>query len=342
MGRPTINDLATAAGLSTSTVKRVLHGGGVVRSETMSRVLAAAEEIGFYGVGSLRGRIASSKPRHKFGLVMQQPNQVFGKAVAAGLEAAARAVPDRDIQLSIDLISDLSPEFVAARIMEMGSDVEAMAVVAAEHPIVTEAINQFSERGGKVLAFISPLSAPSLIGYVGLDGWKVGRTSAWAFRTACRQPGKIGILVGTHRYRCHELNEAGFRSYFREHVQDFALLEAVSTFEADGIAREVTERLLREHEDLQGIYVSGGGMAGVLGAVRDAGKSEQVVIVGYDLSDVTRTGLLDGSINLVISHPFEKLGQEAIAAMIRAGQSGPMAGLQTIHVQFDIYTPENL
>lgn len=83
-------------------------------------------------------------------------------------------------------------------------------------------------------------------------------------------------------------------------------------------------------------------MAGVQGAVRDAGNGEQVVIVKYDPSDVTKTGLLDGSINLVNSHPFEKLGPQAIAAMMRADQSGPMAGLQTLRVPFDTYTLENL
>lgn len=128
----------------------------------------------------------------------------------------------------------------------------------------------------------------------------------------------------------------------RGHAQELALLEVVSTVEADGIAREVAERLLREHHHLQGPHVSGGGMAGVQGAVRDAGNGEQVVIVKYDPSDVTKTGLLDGSINLVNSHPFEKLGPQAIAAMMRADQSGPMAGLQTLRVPFDTYTLENL
>jgi hypothetical protein len=33
------------------------------------------------------------------------------------------------------------------------------------------------------------------------------------------------ILVGNHRYRCQEMNESGFRSYFREHAPGFTLLE---------------------------------------------------------------------------------------------------------------------
>lgn len=35
-------------------------------------------------------------------------------------------------------------------------------------------------------------------------------------------------------------------------------------------------------------------------------------MVGYDLMDVTRAALLDGSMTLVISHPLERLAREAI------------------------------
>lgn len=77
--------------------------------------------------------------------------------------------------------------------------------------------------------------------------------SARAFEHLCRAPGKPGILVGAHRYRCHDLNESGFRSYFREHANDFVLLEPLSTFASDAIAREMTEKLLRAYPDLRGL-----------------------------------------------------------------------------------------
>ena len=88
--------------------------------------------------------------------------------------------------------------------------------------------------------------------YVGLDNRKVGRTAAWAVAQIAKVPGKVGILVGNHRYRCQEMNESGFRSYFREFAPDFTLLEPLSTFESSTIAQEMTERLLRDHPDLAG------------------------------------------------------------------------------------------
>ena len=50
--------------------------------------------------------------------------------------------------------------------------------------------------------------------------------------------------MGNHRYRCQEMNESGFRSYFREYAPEFTLLEPLSTFETSAVAEEMTEKLL--------------------------------------------------------------------------------------------------
>src|SRR5436190_944985 len=132
MARPTIAQLAKTAAVSVSTVDRVINGRNPVRRDTAERVLAAAEQIGFYA---------------------------------------------------------------------------AVAVVAAQHPKIAQAIDTLDSRGVPVFALISEISARCGVGYAGLDNWKVGRTSAWMFTHLCKKPGKIAILVGSHRYRCQELNE---------------------------------------------------------------------------------------------------------------------------------------
>lgn len=341
MGRPTISDLACAAGVSVSTVNRILGDSGKVRQATMQRVMDAAEEIGFYGLGAIRSRVADTKPRHRFGVLLQGPTQVFYKVLAGSLTTAAKAVENSDVRLRIEYLEDLSPDSVAARILKVGAESDAVAVVAAEHPLVSDAIDKLGERGVPVIALVSPLSGKTNVGYVGLDNWKVGRTAAWAFDHICERPGTIATLVGTHRYRGHHLNESGFRSYFRENASEFALLEAVSTFESDAIARELTEELLRQHPDLKGLYVSGGGIGGAMAALRDSGRAGGIVTVGYDLTEPTKAGLLDDTLTLVISHPFEALAREAIAAMTRAKESGPSGG-PSVLLPFDIWTRENI
>jgi LacI family transcriptional regulator len=341
MGRPTINDLAKAAGVSVSTVNRVI-GGHSVRSVTLRRVKDAAETIGFYGLGSVRGRLETARSKYRFGMLLRQPTCTFDKMIAQALKLAAERVADCDIEVRIEFMEELTPQNIAARMMALAESCDAIGVVAAVHPLVTQAVYALQQRGVPVFALISQLAATGEVHYVGLDNWKVGRTAAWAIEHICKTPGKLGILVGNYRYRCQEMNESGFRSYFREYAPQFTLLEPLSTFESSTVAKEMTERLLREHPDLMGLYVAGGGISGALAALRASDRAGKVVTVGYELMDDTRAALLDGILTLVISHPLERLSDEVMSGMIKALNMHPKARTFTSVLPFDIYTRENI
>ncbi len=340
MRRPTIPDLADASGLSVATINRVLSGAPNVRLATRERVQRAAEDIGFYGLGSIQARVAAARPRLRFGVLLLQPHRPFYRIVARELEQAAAIAAGADVDLRLEFLEDLSPHNVASRALELARDCRAICLTSAVHPVVTEALENVQAKGIPVFALISQISVTGQMSYIGLDNWKVGRTSAWAFANICKTPGKIGILMGNPRYRNQEMNEAGFRSYFREYAPYFTLLEPISTFESAAVAEEMTERLLAEHHDLAGLYISGGGIRGALSALRSGGKAGSMVVVGHDLTDVTRDALLDGTMTMVISHPLARLARDAIDGMIRAC-ANPGSN-QTSVVPFEIYTRENL
>lgn len=342
MRRPTIRNLAEAAGVSVATVNRVLSGSDKVRPSTMQRVQDAAQSIGFYGLGSIQDRIAAARSRHRFGFLLNQPTRVWYRQLGRALEEAAANVTDRDVETQVEFAEDLSPQNMSAKLLELGEQCDAVGVVAAVHPLITHAVDELSRRDVPVFALISQLTATPNVHYVGLDNWKVGRTSAWGMAHICNRPGKVGILVGNHRYRCQEMNESGFRSYFREYAPEFTLLEPLSTFETTAVAQEMTEKLLREHPDLAGLYVAGGGITGVVAALRASDLAGRMVTVGYELVDVTRAALLDGVLTMIISHPLPRLAEAAIAGMIKASSAPRDAGNQTTILPFDIFTRENI
>jgi len=342
VARATIRDVAAASGLSISTINRALHEPAKVREGTLRAVMQAAESVGFYGLGSIRDGLRPGRPKVRIAVLLLQRNRMLYRTLGKALETAAQAVSSHEVVIRIEHLEELSAQKVSDGLIELAKDADLIGVVSIEHPLVAATIEGLNEEGIKVFALISQLTARCSVGYVGLDAWKVGRTAGWAFDSICKQPGKIGILVGNHRYRCQETNESGFRSYFREHSNGFELLEPQSTFESATIARDVTEVLLSRHEDLKGLFVSGGGVSGALAALRDSGRGREVVAVGYDLTEATRAALLDGTLNLLISHPMDSLAREAIAAMIRAFDGGPSFPPQSISLPFEILTPENL
>ena len=344
VSRPTIPDLAAAAGVSVATVNRVLSGTGRVREATAQRVVDAAQQIGFYGLRALQHRVAAtSRQAFRFGVVLQTPHRPFTDTLASNLERAASESTEGDVRLRVEVVEDLSPERVVSKMTALSAEVDALAVVAPDHPIVSEAIDRLAEKEVPVVALISPLSARVPVGYVGLDSWKVGRASAWALAHTIRSPGKLAILVGTHRFRNHDLNESGFRSYFRENEGEFAILEPISTFESDTICREVTEGLLHAHPDLSGIAIFCGGVGGALAALKSRKSKGTIRAVAYDLFESTRGGLVDRTLTMVVAHPFDRVAREAIAALVRTKRlSEPQAVGQSVFVPFELHTVETI
>lgn len=340
MARPTIRDVADAAGVSISTVNRVLAGAVGVREPTAKLVKETAERIGFYGLGAISAQISARRARYRFGFLLLQSSRSYYQMLGTAIQAAAAAGEDAYVEPVVTYAEDLSPQSLAEQITRLGTDCDAVAVVSSVHPFVLGAVEALQQKGVPVFAMISPLGAG--ISYVGPDNWKAGRTAAWAVANICKTPGKVGILVGNHRFRCQEANESGFRSYFREFAPDFTILEPLSTFETSAVAEEITERLLGDHPDLKGLFVAGGGISGVIRALRSVGAGRQIVTVGHQLMDNTREALLDHTLTMLIHDPMETMTRETIAAMIRARNEGPSFAPYQRNLPFELYTQENI
>ena len=337
--RFTIHDLAARAGVSVSTIDRILNGRSEVRAATGQRVLEAAEAMGFYALPALRQRLQAERPKARLGFLLQQSHRTFYRMIADALRQAETETPG-PVEVLVEHMDDLSPEAVSDRILRLGQQVDALAVVSAEHPRVANAIETLAAGGVPTYGLISELTAACATGYVGLDAWRMGRTAAWAMTMQSRRAGPVAIIVGNHRYRCQELSESGFRSYCREHGVGFTILEPLQTFEDKSIARDVTEQLLRREPDLVGIYIDGGGAAGVLEALSALGRDRGIVAIGHDLTEHTRMGLIDGLLSMVLSHPVQRLASDAVGHMAKDLDAG--SGPTKKVLAFDIYGPENI
>ena len=346
MTRPTIADLAKAAQVSISTVDRVLNGRDPVRQATADAVLAAAERIGFYGVQAIRSRLLRDKPERRFGFLLQQSHRELYRTMGAQLRAATEAHSDIKGRAVVEFLDDLSDEATAAALVRLGAQVDAVAVVSAEQPLLIAAVEAVSASGVPVFALMGDLSAPSRAGFVGTDNWKLGRTAGWFVAGFTPHGGTVATLVGSHRYMSQDLAEAGFRSHLREARPDLTLIDSLPTHEEPEVAFALMGGLLRDVPDLRAVFVAGGGISGALRAVSAhiAAGGAPVEVICREVSTPTRIGLAEGLIRVALCHPLERMAERLVANMVQvcaAEQGAPLGMMQTV-LPFGIVTAENM
>lgn len=344
MSRPTIPDLAKAARVSISTVDRVLNGRDPVRAQTAERVLNAAREIGYHGVTAIERRLEHDKPVIKFGFLLKQSHRKLYQMWGELLTAAVEDFPDAHGRPIVRFMNDLAPDKAAEAIYSLSREADVIGIITSDHPQVNHAVDGLAAEGIPVVTMISDLSTAARAAYVGNDCVKKGRTAAWFIAGLNANGGKVAVFVGSHRYLAQELNEMGFRSYFRESAPGFQMLETVATLEEPEIAYEATCRLLQTEQDLVGLYVAGGGITGVMQALRENGGpvAQRPVVIAHELTNETRAGLAEGLIKVVLSHPARLLAETLVRAMAEALDADRPTTLSQHILPFEFYSATNI
>lgn len=340
--RPTIADLAKAANVSVATVDRVLNGRHKVREDTARRVYEAANAIGFHAVSLLKQRVLEGVPQYRLGFVLQKPEQHFYQAFAREIEAAVQNHPGIRGTAQIEFSANQTPAERSERLRDVGAKCQAVAMVSPDYPAITTAVEDLKARGIPVYALLSDFASGVREGYIGLNNRKVGRTAAWTIAKTAKSPGKLAVFVGSHRFNGHELREIGFRSYFRECAPDFEVLETMTNMDSEEFTHEAVVDLLHKHDDLRGIYVAGGGMEGLISALREEKASGRLVAVVNELTPISRSALADDIATLAVHTPLQNLCRELVRLMVTAIENGPADVPGQTFLPFEMYVPENI
>ncbi|MDA7424049.1 LacI family DNA-binding transcriptional regulator [Thalassococcus lentus] len=328
--RPTLRDVAREAGVSIATVNRVVGGGSVVREETVKRVTEAAARVGYHGRRLLVRETRDDRPKVRLGFVLHKQKQAFYQNVVRAIEHAAQAHQTANVEAEIVFSPSQAPSDVAAHLAELGQRVDCIAATAVNHHVVTDQVKALAENGVECISLFSDFAQGLRRCYLGMNNLKIGRGAAQMLMTSIKQPGKIALFVGGHRWHGHELRETGFRTQFRETDTRFELLDTLVNLETRQLTYEATLELLDRQPDLRGIYLAGGGMEGAIAALREERPPGKINMVVNELTPESRAALEDGYVSLVIGTPLDTICRRMVAIMAQVSadpDSGPRGQL---------------
>ncbi len=314
-----IEDVAEHAGVSTATVDRVLNGRPGVRALTVQRVLKAAGDIGYLIDGTQPA--SALKPLRLAFLLPAGGNRFLGM-LGRLIGSSQAQLASFNMRARVEHIESFRPELLAQHLKAVGREVDGIAFMALEHPLVREAVDRLADRGIPTVTLISDIANTRRAAYVGLDNRSAGRTAGYLIgRFIGRRPAKVAMIAGSLSYRAHEEREMGFLHLFQDL---FPMIQVVGLREGhDEEARNYrqTKTLLAQHPDLAGIYNIGGGPEGIARALKEAGRQQEVVFVGHGLTPATRSLLIEGAMDAVITQNPQAALMDCVSifANLRAG-----------------------
>lgn len=333
--------LADAAGVSVSTIDRIMTGRLPVKRATVEHVLEIAEDIAFHGVGVIRSRLRTEAPQCRIGLLLNASTRRTFLDMAERAQVTAEARHDIQARVLTRHLPRPEPEATVAALKEMAERCDVIACHCIDHPQVQAAVQELDRGGIPVLPVISGISSAVTPGLVGSNEQDLGRTAAWFMSRLAGSEGAIGLVNGGAFFRNQWAEEQGFRDYLKDGNSRLTVLPALSSGECDiGAARAVNTLLGKAGRQLRGIFVVGGGLEGAVNALRDARRSD-IFVVGNELTSATRALLKAGHVHVILEHPGLDIMDGAIDAIACWANGIEDALTETREVPFRILLSEN-
>lgn len=332
-------EIATAAGVSTATVNRVLNEHGSVSAETRAKVVAAARQLGVPRV--------LPDPRHgltRFDVVLARSSTPYFRRLDLALQRIQQMLDARILIHRHVVDADDTPR-VQAALTRPGHRRDGLIVALHDSPVVREALRGQIARGVPVVTLMSGIGAVEGVHYTGIDNLSAGRTAGHFIGRLVRRPGRVLLLTNRLDYRAHADRMHGCAAVLAERHPGLSASVPVECFDDPGRCQLALDAALAQtrHDDLPlvGLYHSGAGASGLARVLQRLTPAERPVWIGHELSDEHRPLLRLGLMDLVIDQDPD--GQVAaglhhlLHACGYAEQHGP-AGQNEFH----LFGPENL
>ena len=282
----TVKQIAELANVSRGTVDRVLNNRSGVSEATRQKVLKIAKEL-HYEPNFLAKALVSKKESLKIGVILTPDYNPFIHDIISGINRAKKEFSAFGIEVIIKLMTSLDPSEEIRIINDLTENgVSGMAVFPLDHPNVYALLNSLIEKGIAVITFNSPAPEVKSLCFIGQDHYKGGRTAAGLMCKILPKDARIGIIISSTKLSCHQQRLLGFQNKKED-------------------AFRITLEYCNKLPDLDGIYITGGGIAGVGSALDIIDDSENIHVICHDLTE--------GSIHLLQTQVVDfVLGQEPV------------------------------
>ncbi|WP_208322080.1 LacI family DNA-binding transcriptional regulator [Paramicrobacterium fandaimingii] len=307
--RPTIDDVATAAGVSRGTVSRVLNGGHWVSPDSLHAVNAAIKKTG-YRINPHARNLATSRANSVAFLLTESHDRLFEDPnFAVLMRGAASALEEHDLPLVLLMAGTDAEKRRAAEFITAGH-VDGVLLVSS-HAGQSSFLHELVQSKVPAIACGIPLGFERSVGYVAADD-EAGAEAAVEHLRA-RGCTRIATIAGPQDTSGGVGRLVGYRRAMAGDADD-ALIEDGDYSRESG--RRAMAALLERSTDIDGVFAANDVMAaGALDVLRDRGirVPDGVAVVGFD--DAPIASSTTPSLT-TMRQPFERISREMVRLLL--------------------------
>lgn len=301
MTKPKLGDVAALAGVSPTTVSRVLNNRGYLSEATRSKVFEAMKELG-YRPNAIARSLQGQKSQ-LIGLVFPSVANPFYGEMAYRIESHLTAIGYRTILCNTNDHPESERRYID---MLIANQVDG--VITGAH---SQVIDQFTHLGAPLVTIDRQERAtvPNIC-CDNLDG-------AYQATRLLIDGGAHQLLHITSTISPANTRQQGYHQALTEYGATGEVLELGFTTPTQDQRKQLAA-YLQEHRGIDGIFASNDLYAGmVLSYAREAGISvpEQLQVVGFDGTEASRTLLPELT---TVVQPIDAMAQRAVAQLLHA------------------------
>ncbi|MCR9215041.1 MAG: LacI family DNA-binding transcriptional regulator [Proteobacteria bacterium] len=339
--KPTVNDIARVAGVSLATVDRVLNDRPGVRSITIERVHRAIQDLGYVrdtaAANLARGRV------YRFHFLLPESENEFVASLENQITELSKVLSFERTQLSFELVPAFDPQAMAQILTRMDpEEVDGVAIFGPETPSVRDAIDQIKKRGVSVVALVSDLPSSERDYFVGIDNIAAGRTAGQLMGHFLPSgPNKVLVITGSMLARDHLERRLGFDQVITESFDQVEVLPSIEGRDDPDLLESLLPGAFEMTPDITGIYSSAAGNAGLINFLRQNNLDHKIIVVGHELTPLSRNALEHDTFNAIISQDTGHLIRSTVRVLRAKSDSLPI-NLPQERIRIDVYLKENM
>ncbi|MBO4639121.1 MAG: substrate-binding domain-containing protein [Treponema sp.] len=334
----TLAEIAEYANVSVGTVDRVIHNRKGVSEKTKKLILEIIDKYG-YQPNPIASQLKSNKPL-VIGVLLPylETGCDYYRNLFDGMNQAVKQLNPFKIELKlIDFDRNIPGDAIKKCTPFLEQPFDALITT----PVVPEDhMEIISKLGDKPFVYIdTPLGTTQPLVTISQNPYKGGYCAGRIMRMF-QNGGKFAcVRMYSSAYNLRE-RVRGFTDYIQKDAGS-TVLDELYTGVTDAGYYNFMKELFQKHNDIKGIFVPHAEVNLTAYFLVDQGLKSRVTVIGYDLVEQNRQGLLDGSIDCIIGQRPEQQGLEAVYKLYQyclLHQQVPAR----VDMPIDVYFKENI